>query len=87
MGQPPAPYAGGEVATGASLGMLGNRPVRETPFSVTALTSKLIRDQQAQTVADLTLNDPSVRQDAPIFSERDSFFIRGFLGHQSRYIL
>ena len=78
MGQPPAPYAGGEVATGASLGMLGNRPVRETPFSVTALTSKLIRDQQAQTVADLTLNDPSVRQDAPIFSERDSFFIRGF---------
>ena len=26
----------------------------------------------------MTLNDPSVRQDAPIFSERDSFFIRGF---------
>lgn len=78
MGQPPAPYAGGQVASGARLGMLGNRPVRETPFSITALTSKLIRDQQAQTVADLTLNDPSVRQDAPTFSERDSFFIRGF---------
>ncbi|PII39411.1 hypothetical protein T190_06015 [Sinorhizobium meliloti CCBAU 01290] len=58
--------------------MLGNRPVLQTPFSITALTSKLIRDQQAQSVADVTLNDPSVRQDAPAFSERDSFFIRGF---------
>lgn len=78
IGQPPAPYAGDQVATGARIGMLGNRPVLQTPFSITALTSKLIRDQQAQSVADVTLNDPSVRQDAPAFSERDSFFIRGF---------
>lgn len=73
IGQPPAPYAGDQVATGARIGMLGNRPVLQTPFSITALTSKLIRDQQAQSVADVTLNDPSVRQDAPAFSERDSF--------------
>ncbi|MBD9571245.1 TonB-dependent siderophore receptor [Ensifer sp. ENS08] len=78
IGQPSAPYAGGQMATGARLGALGNRPVKETPFSVTSYTDKLIRDQQARTVADVTLNDPSVRMDAPAFSERDSFFIRGF---------
>lgn len=78
VGQPPAPYAGGQVVTGARLGALGNRSVRETPFSISGYTEKLIRDQQARSIADVTLNDPSVRQDAPTFSERDSFFIRGF---------
>ena len=78
IGQPSAAYAGDQAATGARIGMLGNRPVLKTPFSITALTAKLIRDQQARSVADLTLNDPSIRQDAPTFSERDSFFMRGF---------
>ncbi|ALN75224.1 TonB-dependent siderophore receptor [Aureimonas sp. AU20] len=78
LGQPPAPYAGGQVATGARLGALGNRDVLTTPFSVTSFTEKLIRDQQARTIADVVSNDPSVRNDAPAFSERDSFFIRGF---------
>lgn len=78
VGQPPAPYAGGQVGSGARLGALGNRSILETPFNVTGFTEKLIRDQQAQTIADVVLNDPSVRNDAPTFSERDSFFIRGF---------
>ncbi len=78
VGQPPEAYAGGQVAKGARLGALGNRSIMKTPFSITAYTAQLIRDQQARTVADLTLNDPSVRSDAPTFSERDSFFIRGF---------
>ncbi|NWJ27686.1 TonB-dependent siderophore receptor [Rhizobium sp. Td3] len=78
IGQPAEPYAGNQVAKGARLGALGNRSIMKTPFSVTAYTARLIRDQQAKTVADLTLNDPSVRQDAPVYSERDSFFIRGF---------
>ncbi|WP_246780540.1 TonB-dependent siderophore receptor [Rhizobium sp. AQ_MP] len=78
VGQPPEVYAGGQVAKGARLGALGNKSVLKTPFSITAFTAKLIRDQQARTVADLTLNDPSVRADAPVYSERDSFFIRGF---------
>lgn len=78
VGQPPAPYAGGQVGSGARLGMLGNRSFMETPFNVTGYTDKLIRDQQARTLADVVLNDPSVRNDAPAFSERDAFFIRGF---------
>lgn len=78
IGQPAADFSGGQVSTEARLGALGNRPIKDTPFSITAYTAKLIRDQQAQTVADITLNDPSVRADAPPFSERDSFLIRGF---------
>ncbi|WAJ27984.1 TonB-dependent receptor [Antarcticirhabdus aurantiaca] len=78
IGQPSAPFAGGDVASGARLGILGNRSIFDTPFSVTSFTDKLIRDQQARTVADVVLNDPSVRNDAPAFSERDAFFIRGF---------
>ncbi|MFY9292779.1 MAG: TonB-dependent receptor [Methylorubrum rhodinum] len=78
VGQPPVPYAGGQVGTGARIGMLGNRSVLTTPFNVTGYTAKLIRDQQAQTLADVVQNDPSVRNDAPTYSERDSFFIRGF---------
>ncbi len=58
--------------------MLGNRPVLQTPFNVTGYTSKLIEDQQARSLSDVVQNDPSVRNDAPPFSERDSFFIRGF---------
>ncbi|QOG07862.1 TonB-dependent siderophore receptor [Aureimonas sp. OT7] len=78
VGQPPAPYAGGQVGSGARLGMLGNRSFMETPFNITGYTDELIRDQQARTLADVVLNDPSVRNDAPAFSERDAFFIRGF---------
>jgi iron complex outermembrane receptor protein len=78
VGQPPPPFAGGQVATGTRVGFLGNRSVLTTPFNVTGFTEKLIADQQARTLADVVLNDPSVRNDAPPFSERDSFFIRGF---------
>lgn len=78
VGQPPAPYAGGQVGSGARLGILGNRSFLATPFNLTGYTAKLIRDQQARSVADVVQNDPSVRNDAPAFSERDSFFIRGF---------
>lgn len=78
VGQPPPPFAGGQVATGARLGLLGNRSVLTTPFNVTGYTEKLIQDQQSRSLADVVLNDSSVRNDAPPFSERDSFFIRGF---------
>ncbi|MFZ5735380.1 MAG: TonB-dependent siderophore receptor [Pseudomonadota bacterium] len=78
VGQPPVPYAGGQVGSGARLGLLGNTSIFSAPFNITSFTSKLIEDQQARSIADVVLNDPSVRNDAPPFSERDSFFIRGF---------
>ena len=54
------PYAGGQVATGGQVGMLGNRNVMDTPFSITSYTNKTIKDQQAQTVQDVLSNDPSI---------------------------
>ncbi len=78
IGAPSLAFSGGQVATQARLGAFGNRDVLRTPFRLTGYTEKTIRDQQARSVADVTLNEPSVRQDAPAFSERDSFFIRGF---------
>ena len=79
IGQPPAPYAGGQVGSGARLGFLGNQSFLTTPFNVTGYTAKLMADQQARSVADVVLNDPSVRNDSPAYSDRDAYFIRGFL--------
>ena len=71
-------YAGGQVASGAQLGLLGNRGVMDTPFSLTSYTSQTIRDQQASTVAELLENDPSVRIAAAKGSGQDQYYIRGF---------
>ena len=38
------PFAGGQVARGARVGVLGNRDMMETPFSATSYTSDLIQD-------------------------------------------
>ncbi len=57
---PPA-YAGGQVATGGQLGLLGNRDVMDTPFNQTNYTAKKAQDQQAKTVRDVLIDDPSVR--------------------------
>ena len=55
---PPA-YAGGQVARGGRIGLLGNRDIFDTPFSVTSYTAELIENQQARTVADVIRNDSS----------------------------
>lgn len=77
MSLPPA-YAGGQVATGGQLGMLGNRDIFSTPFNTANYTEKTIEDQQAKTVGDLVANDPSVRVVSSIPNGSEVFFIRGF---------
>ena len=74
---PPA-YAGGQVAKGAQLGILGNRDVMNTPFNQSSYTSKLMQDQQAQTLADVLANDPSVRVENSTSAGVQDFSIRGF---------
>ena len=78
LGAPPAPYAGGQVATGGSLGLLGNRGVMDTPFNQTSYTAELIANQQARTIRDVLANDPSVRVVQAAGGGADSLFIRGF---------
>lgn len=74
----PEVFAGGQVARGARLGMLGNKDVMDTPFSVTSYTAKTLADLQTVTVADALERDPSVRSTGQTGGIVDSFFVRGF---------
>jgi iron complex outermembrane receptor protein len=75
----PAPYAGGQVATGGQLGLLGNRSVMDTPFNQTSYTARRVQDEQARSVRDVLADDPSVRGTWPTgSSSADVINIRGF---------
>lgn len=87
LGAPPAPYAGGQVATGGSLGLLGNRGVMNTPFNQTSYTAQLIANQQARTVGDVLFNDPSVRTKTPAGNGVDGLYIRGFYYDSGDYAM
>lgn len=77
-GELPKPYAGGQVARDGRVGLLGDKDVMDTPFNFTAYTQQTMQDQQARTVADVMLNDPSVRNINPTAGRFDQFSIRGF---------
>ena len=74
----PTAYAGGQVATGGRLGMLGNADIMDAPVSITSYTSEYIADQQAETIADVLQYDPSVRAPNAETSNLDTYQIRGF---------
>lgn len=74
----PQPYAGGQVARGGRLGLLGNTDLMKAPFSISSYTSQMIQNQQAITAADLLFKDPSVRSTGQRGGVVDSFYIRGF---------
>jgi iron complex outermembrane receptor protein len=78
LGNLPKEYAGGQMARGARLGMLGNRDIMDTPFNVSSYTSALIENQQARTLQDVLENDPSVRVTTSAGHMRENFRIRGF---------
>lgn len=75
---PTAPYAGGLVARGGSLGVLGTASVMDTPFSTTNYTSQGIEDVQARAIGDVIANDASVRNTNGNGGFGDSYQIRGF---------
>ena len=72
------PYAGGQVSRGGRVGILGNQDMMSTPFSSTNYTNELIQDQQAKSVADVLLNDPSVRQARGFGNFQELYVVRGF---------
>lgn len=76
----PEIYAGGQVARGAQLCVLGNATLLDVPLSINAYTSEYVRNQQAVSVADVLSADPSARA---FTSNRagvtiETFSIRGF---------
>ncbi|UZW54499.1 TonB-dependent siderophore receptor [Sphingobium sp. JS3065] len=72
------PYAGGQVATGARLGLLGDVETKKSPFSVASYTEQLILDRQSNTVSKALELDPSIRTTQGAGSPFDTFYIRGF---------
>jgi iron complex outermembrane receptor protein len=74
----PSAYAGGQVARGGRLGLLGNVDIMDTPFNTTNYTQALIQDQQARGVADVLQNDPSVRVARGFGNFQELYVIRGF---------
>jgi iron complex outermembrane receptor protein len=74
----PRAYAGGQVARGGRLGLLGNVDMMDTPFNTTNYTQALIQEQQARSVADVLQNDPSVRVARGFGNYQELYVIRGF---------
>lgn len=76
--QLPAPYAGGQVARGGHLGVLGNQDFMDVPFSVTSYTSQQIQNQQARSIAGVLADDPAIRTAYGFGNFADTFVVRGF---------
>jgi len=85
LGEAPPARTGGQVATGARMGILGNAEVMDTPFSVTSYTEQTIEDRHAQSMVDLLTVDPAVRQSGPRTQVSESLRIRGYSVGSSSY--
>ncbi|MBD3896474.1 TonB-dependent siderophore receptor [Halomonas sp. ML-15] len=78
-GDRPAPaFAGGQVAAGARVGTWGQRDAADIPFNVIGFTAELIENQQAETLADVLINDASVQSGFGYGNYAEKFQIRGF---------
>lgn len=73
-----APYAGGQVAQGGSLGLLGTNNVMDIPFSTLNYTSLQIDESQAYTLTNVITRDASVRATTSTEGFGENFQIRGF---------
>lgn len=70
-------FAGGQVAEGGRIGLLGNQDVMDTPYNFTNYTELLIEDQQAASVGDVLLNDPAVRVARGFGNFQQVYLVRG----------
>lgn len=71
-------YAGGQINKSGGLGVLGEADIMKTPFSTTNYTSQILEDQQVRTLADVVVNEASVRTMTSTGGFSEDFQIRGF---------
>ena len=71
-------YAGGQVTRSGRFGLLGNRDIFDTPFSISSYTAELIENQQAKTMADVIRNDASTNVINAETTNGATIAIRGF---------
>lgn len=74
----PKAFAGGQVARGSRMGVLGNVDIFDTPFSTQSFTEEFVQDQQSRRVADIISVDPSVRSAMAEYGDSETYIIRGF---------
>ncbi|MCW2368493.1 TonB-dependent receptor [Sphingobium sp. B11D3D] len=67
-----------QVSREGSVGVLGNQPAENVPFSVKSYNAALILNQQPQTLGQVLENDPSVRTTYGFGNAQEVFVIRGF---------
>ena len=74
-----APYAGGQVSSGARVGFLGDKDFMETPFATISYTDKYVADRQAKDLTDvIAATDPSVFSNGVSGAWSENYSIRGF---------
>lgn len=80
IGNLPRAFAGGQVAKGSYIGLLGNKDYMDTPYSVTTYTRETISNQQALTLKDAVAADPTVLSPTGpgALGVDDRLIIRGF---------
>ncbi|WP_442780471.1 TonB-dependent receptor plug domain-containing protein [Ensifer sp. SL37] len=74
----PETSAGGQRAHAGHVGLLGNSDFMDTPFSIASFAVEMIKNQEAQTLADVLAADPSVRSTHASGGMLDTFYVRGF---------
>ncbi|AWH17699.1 TonB-dependent siderophore receptor [Stenotrophomonas sp. ZAC14D2_NAIMI4_7] len=73
------PYAGGQVASGGRMGLLGNRDFMETPFNTISYTEAYIADRQARDITSvIAAADPTVFTNNASGAWSENYSIRGF---------
>ncbi|MCU1084811.1 TonB-dependent receptor [Stenotrophomonas maltophilia] len=79
-----ADYAGGQVAAGSRVGLLGDKDFMDTPFSTVSYTESFIRDRQAMDLTDvIAATDPTVFSNGVTGSWSENYAIRGFASNTS----
>ena len=61
-----------------SLGALGDRPVLDTPFSISTFDGVILKDIQARSLTDLVRLEPSATTNLSDVTEGSDFLLRGF---------
>jgi len=73
------PYAGGQVAAGGRMGLLGNRDFMETPFNTISYTEAYIANRQARDITSvIAAADPTVFTNNASGAWSENYSIRGF---------
>ncbi|MBP7334233.1 TonB-dependent receptor plug domain-containing protein [Niveispirillum sp.] len=68
----------GRRAATPSLGALGDRPILDSPFSISTYDGALLKDIQARSLTDMLRLEPSATTSLADVTEGTNFLLRGF---------